>query len=676
MKQPEVSLIVLCWNKLNDTTKLFVELIKKTEGVDYEIVFWDNGSTDGTLEYLKSVENHWATHTGKRVIVKGVSKNIGFGAGNNEAVKYATGKYILFINNDILFHDPLWLRQLIDYAKQHPKTVPGAQLIDFNSATEFRHTMLPYLGGWCMLIEHEWIKKHGAFHPDFGWAYFEDCELSRRLIHTGYTLKEVNLGIEHLGSISSTGQLNIPEQFRYNKSVYRNLLYDYEKGKNKRIVFMATGMYPFNDETLEGKGVGGAEASLIQVTRQLAKLGYVVDVYNDTEVEGVFNGVNWNHINSFDYNDYADYFVLFRNSMKQLDNVSAGVKIFWSCDQHTTNDWAREILPFIDCTFAISKYHKEYLQNKTALGQKPIEVIDLGIDPADYPVTPKVPGKMIFCSVPRRGLKYLIEYFPKIKARDKRAELYITSDYTLWGAGPENQEFREAFDGMEGVHFLGKIPRSELIKHQLESVVMAYPCDYDENFCISALECMAAGAIPVTTAIGALPTTVADRGVVIKDFPGGVVFQEKFINSIVEILGGKVDNFNPRYVLDMYSWERLVKEQWHVKLEAMSVTRRNNYCKDCEQNFENGYEYYKHRAEKHLVTAVIYKNGNFKTSQTNYDVIIRTTRPVELSFNENLNFVGVKELIVPQESSGDIIRILTDAYGADIIERSEVQKSA
>lgn len=49
MKKPEVSLIVLCWNKLEETTKRFVESIEKTEGVDYEVVFWDNGSKDDTF---------------------------------------------------------------------------------------------------------------------------------------------------------------------------------------------------------------------------------------------------------------------------------------------------------------------------------------------------------------------------------------------------------------------------------------------------------------------------------------------------------------------------------------------------------------------------------------------------------------------------------------------------
>lgn len=664
MKQPDVSLIVLCWNHLKDCTKPFLESIKKTDGVTYEIIFWDNGSSDGTYEWLKSQENTWSTHSSKKIKVYRVEKNIGFGAGNNEAVKYATGKYILFLNNDILFHDPGWLKQLVDYAEEHPKNAVGAQLIDFNSATEFRHTMLPYMGGWCVLIDHEWIKKNGAFHPDFGWAYFEDCELSRRLIHTGYTLKQLDIKIEHLGSISSADQLNIPEQFKYNRSVYRNLLYDYEKGKKKRIVFFAPGMYPFNEDDYFGKGVGGAEASLILMAKAMAKKGYIVDIYNDTEVEGSFNGVNYNNIKSFDYDDYSDVFVVFRNSMVGLDNVNAGIKLFWTCDQHTTNDWSLEILPYIDKTIAISEYHKDFLTENTALASKPIEVIDLGINADDYkdPVK-KIPGKMIFCSVPRRGLKHLVELFPLIKKQVPEANLVITSDYTLWGAEPENEEFIEYFRRIGGVTFLGKIPRSELVKHQKESVVMAYPCDYDENFCISALECIAAGAVPVTTSIGAMSTTVADHGVVITGDPGTISYTEKFVEAVVEILKGKK---YPGIDLEKHSWDSIV-EEWDVMINSMIKPHKNNFCVKCKKQFDNGYDYFKHRALEHPILANTNRNyaGSPKVA-----VVIRTIKPIELYVNGII--MNGKEIRVPQEQAGDIIRILTEAYGSSIIERSEV----
>lgn len=666
MKKPDVSIIVLCWNHLEDLTKPFLKSIEKTVGVDYELVFWDNGSKDGTLEWLLSMENTWATHVGRKIVVRGAPENIGFGAGNNEAVKFATGRYILFLNNDILFNDPKWLSKMVEYADSHPKEMVGAQLIDFNSATEFRHVIQPYMGGWCALIDHEFVKEHGAFHPDFGWAYFEDSELSKRALHYGYKLKQLEVDITHLGSISSADQLNIPEQFKYNKSVYRNLLYDYEKGTSKRIVFFAPGMYPFNDSSYEEEGVGGAEASLILLTRQLAKLGYIVDVYNDTQVEGNFSGVNWNNIANFDYDDYSDIFILFRNSMVGLENVYAGEKWFWSCDQMTTNDWDQEIIPYVTKVIAISDYHRKYLITHTMFDPKIIEVISLGINATDYrQVVDKVPGKLIYCSVPRRGLKYLAEYFPLIKEQVPNAELYITSDYSLWGSTPDNETQKALFKDMPGVHFLGKVKRSELVKHQLEAMVMAYPCNYDENFCIAAMECIAAGAYPVTTNIGAMGTTVGKSGKLISYQPGTQPYKEQFVSAVVSQLTKPIKVDRQRGW--DYDWFNIAKT-WHNMFMAKDTHRKANYCEKCGKLFDNGYDFFKHRAEKH---PILLQSPRVYNGAPKVDVLIKTTRRVDLSLNTDINYFGVRELRVPQKSASDVVRILTEAYGEGVIETAK-----
>ena len=56
------------------------------------------------------------------------------------------------------------------------------------------------------------------------------------------------------------------------------------------------------------------------------------------------------------------------------------------------------------------------------------------------------------------------ETFPKIKEMIPDASLVITSDYRLWGVGsPMNQQYVQAFMMMEGVEFLGAVPRERLV---------------------------------------------------------------------------------------------------------------------------------------------------------------------------------------------------------------------
>ena len=87
----KLSVITLTLNKLEYTKKFIKSLQKYTK--DFELIIVDNGSTDGTVEYLESLD-----------FIKLIknSENKGFSAGNNQGIAIAEGEYIGFLNNDIL----------------------------------------------------------------------------------------------------------------------------------------------------------------------------------------------------------------------------------------------------------------------------------------------------------------------------------------------------------------------------------------------------------------------------------------------------------------------------------------------------------------------------------------------------------------------------------------------
>ena len=51
----EVTVVVIAYNRLEKTKRCISSILAYSQGVDYELVLVDNGSTDETLEYLKSV---------------------------------------------------------------------------------------------------------------------------------------------------------------------------------------------------------------------------------------------------------------------------------------------------------------------------------------------------------------------------------------------------------------------------------------------------------------------------------------------------------------------------------------------------------------------------------------------------------------------------------------------
>ena len=89
----KLSIITLTYNKLKYTKKYVESLFKYTK--DFELIIVDNGSTDGTREYLQSLNN-------VKLIFN--DENIGFSKGNNQGLTIAEGEYIAFLNNDILLY--------------------------------------------------------------------------------------------------------------------------------------------------------------------------------------------------------------------------------------------------------------------------------------------------------------------------------------------------------------------------------------------------------------------------------------------------------------------------------------------------------------------------------------------------------------------------------------------
>ncbi len=575
----KTTLILPVWNHLYDLTVPFITQMLKVPG-DWELIVVDNGSEDGTGRWLKEIAKKE-----KQIIPILSKKNLGFGGGNNLGYKRAKGDKICFISNDVVHNSENWLEMLNDALDENPKSFIGPQIIDLNELTSFDRIPTPYMAGWCVFGSREMFDEikvgDEVWCEDFGNAYFEDVWMSVVARDKGYELLEVPVALHHLISRSSD-QIDIPQTTIIAQAVFRNkmMVRHLKENKQKRIVFFSSGVpYGFLDGDFEGKGVGGAEASIILLAREFAKDGWRVEIYNRTDKVGVFNDVHYLNISEYNTTTYCDVFVLFRSWNPVVEDANTKLKLFWSCDQYTDAQgvWDMKVFPYVDKTVAISDFHKEHLE-EVYNTRKGVEVIDLGINLKDYKPVKKVKGKAIFCSVPMRGLELLSVLTPEIKERVPDFNLTITSDYRLWGQQEaRNGEFKGMFNKLDYVNFVGKVERKELIKHQLEAEVMAYPCNYEECFCISAMECMAAGAVPVTSDLGALPTTVGDGGVLLSNSE----LAETFVDSVVDILTNskkRKELVNKgRKIAQEHSWGTIFK-QWLVliKKETMAAKRKAN----------------------------------------------------------------------------------------------------
>jgi glycosyltransferase involved in cell wall biosynthesis len=286
-----------------------------------------------------------------------------------------------------------------------------------------------------------------------------------------------------------------------------------------------------------GRGVGGAELSMMNLMEAFAARGHDVRVYNDPKAPGVYDGVEYTHRKAFNPRESRDVLIVFRSPNPLLIGALAKeMKIWWSMDQYTIGSFT-SLAELVDYSVTISPYHTDYHVKEYNIPAEKIGHIDLGVRLADYDQdVKKIEGRMIFCSIPDRGLSILHAAWPLIKREAPNASLRITSDYTLWGAQSNISRHRLNWAGMEDVKFLGAVPREELVRLQLEAEIMPYPCIYEELFCISAAECQVAGALPVTTTTGALPSTNEFGITVTGDLQNPMTLQNNFVDRIVSLL--------------------------------------------------------------------------------------------------------------------------------------------
>lgn len=262
--------------------------------------------------------------------------------------------------------------------------------------------------------------------------------------------------------------------------------------------------------TVYGRGVGGAELSLINLAFALQRLGIEVDVYNDPERPGHYDNIHYRL--KKDYRNNEDILIVFRVPTALVKSTNARKKIFWSCDQYTIGDYQKDIFPFVDKIVCISPHHLDnFLLKFNPQYHAKMTFIDLGVNTSDYDeagMVERVTNRLLYCSSPDRGLDLVRAMWTKIKLFVPDAELYVTFDYRLWGAPRAYTEiYQQKWLNATDVHYLGAITRNELVKLQLSSDVHIYPCIYDELFCLAVAENQIAGCVPITSSVGAVKST-------------------------------------------------------------------------------------------------------------------------------------------------------------------------
>jgi N-acetylglucosaminyl-diphospho-decaprenol L-rhamnosyltransferase len=107
----EVSVCIANWNCRQQLRSCLNSLLGEFQGVSLEVIVVDNASHDGAPEMV-------AAEFPEVMLIRN-SVNRGFSKANNQAARFATGRYLLFLNNDTLV-PPGSLERLLRFGLNHP----------------------------------------------------------------------------------------------------------------------------------------------------------------------------------------------------------------------------------------------------------------------------------------------------------------------------------------------------------------------------------------------------------------------------------------------------------------------------------------------------------------------------------------------------------------------------
>lgn len=110
----DVSVIIVSYNTKNFIVNCIDSILKETKDIIYEIIISDNGSTDGSIEFIK---DKYISKFNNILLIEN-NYNFGFGTANNIAKKKAKGKYVFFLNSDTIIHNNV-LKIFFDFWEGH-----------------------------------------------------------------------------------------------------------------------------------------------------------------------------------------------------------------------------------------------------------------------------------------------------------------------------------------------------------------------------------------------------------------------------------------------------------------------------------------------------------------------------------------------------------------------------
>jgi glycosyltransferase involved in cell wall biosynthesis len=301
-------------------------------------------------------------------------------------------------------------------------------------------------------------------------------------------------------------------------------------------VFIDPLPWDYDVATPLARPLGGSQSALCYLARALSRRGHTVATLTATTRPREIEGVRcWNREHfplslfskpqtiAVELNGPADIATQFRTLIP-----SSVPLVLWTQIAHNQPI----MMPLADPVCAsswdrivcVSHMHKQMFHERFGVPAERIDILLNAISPAFENVfrdadelfqKKSTALRLAYTSAPFRGLPILLESFPKLLRRRPASQLDVFSSMQVYSETGAQDKFQPLYAwcrATSGTTYHGSASQTQLA-HAMRGVsILAYPNTFDETSCIAVMEALAAGALVVTSRLGALAETCAGFG--------------------------------------------------------------------------------------------------------------------------------------------------------------------
>jgi glycosyltransferase involved in cell wall biosynthesis len=332
-----------------------------------------------------------------------------------------------------------------------------------------------------------------------------------------------------------------------------------------KIVFFDPANIDYSVATVYQYPLGGSQSAICYLGMNLASLGHDIFLVNKISTPTITHGVACLPINSVTNNFWqnVDFIICFNGAehgdvLRKICGTKVNI-ILWN--QHAHDQPAIQNLTdknereSYDAFFMISDWQARNFINTFNLKTEKIHILRNSVGPSFNNLFDRKssilekqsrPISLAYTSAPYRGLKLLLNIFPKIHERFPDVTLKVFSSMQVYRISEEQEkeyfgeefyrmrEMYETLKEMDGVDYIGSIPQSDLAKELERVSILVYPNTFPETSCIAVMEAMASGCYIITSDLGALPETTAGFATLVPFNQDLEVYQQNFVMATID----------------------------------------------------------------------------------------------------------------------------------------------